>query len=43
MKAYKITMPCGRAFTCITDEPAENIPSAIRERFGVEPVSVVAL
>lgn len=43
MMAYQVTIPGYKAFTIITDEPPENIPAAIRERFLVEPVSVVAL
>lgn len=43
MKSYKITMPCGRAFTMITEEPAINIAAAIVERFRVLPLNVVAL
>ena len=43
MRAYQVTIPGYKAFTIITDEPPENIPAAIFERFGVEPVSVVAL
>ena len=43
MRSYKITLSNNKAFTCITDEPVENIPAAIFERFGVWPVSVVAL
>jgi hypothetical protein len=43
MKSFKITMPCGRAFTMITEEPASNIAAAIFERFRVLPVAVVAL
>ncbi len=43
MKSFKITMPCGRAFTMITEEPAANIAAAIRERFRVLPVLVKEL
>lgn len=43
MKAYQITLPNGKRFTCITDEPLSAIPAAILERFLVLPVSVVAL
>lgn len=43
MKSYKITLPCGRQFTCITYEPERDVPAAILERFGVMPVNVTAL
>ena len=43
MKSFKITMPCGRAFTMITEEPSANIAAAIRERFRVLPFKVIAL
>lgn len=43
MKAYKITLPCGRAFTCVTDEPEQGLPAAIFERFRVYPVEVQKL
>ena len=43
MKAYKITLPCGRQFTCITYERERDVPAAIFERFVVMPVDVTAL
>jgi hypothetical protein len=43
MKAYQITLPTGRPFTYITEEPAANIAAAVLERFRVAPVAVVAL
>ena len=43
MTAYKITLPCGRQFTCITYESERDVPGAIFERFGVMPVSVERL
>ena len=43
MRAYTITLPSGKAFTYITDEPEINIPDAVFERFGVWPVKVLAL
>jgi hypothetical protein len=43
MKSYAITLPSGEKFTCITDTPAAEVPEAIRERFRVYPILVVAL
>ena len=43
MTAYKITLPRGRQFTCITYEPESDVPAAIFERFGVMPVKVERL
>lgn len=43
VKSYKISLPNGKEFTCITDELVENIPAAILERFLVLPVSVIPL
>jgi hypothetical protein len=43
MKSYQITLPTGRPFTYITEEPAANIAAAIKERFRVFPVFVKEL
>jgi len=43
MQAYKITLPSGQTFTCISETPEPEIPAAIAERFGVFPISVVPL
>ena len=43
MKSYAITMPSGHKFTIVTDTPVDEVAEAIRERFRVYPVSVVAL
>jgi hypothetical protein len=43
VKSFKITMPCGRAFTMITEEPAANIAAAILERFMIFPVLIKEL
>ena len=43
MKSYAITLPSGQKFTIVTDVPAAEVPEAIRERFRVPPVLVVAL
>lgn len=43
MLAYKITLPCGKAFTCITSESERDVPGAIFERFGVYPIGVEKL
>ena len=43
MKAYQITIPGYKAFTYITDTPFAELAAAIRERFGVYPVSVTSL
>jgi hypothetical protein len=43
MKAYKVTLPCGRQFSYITDTPFAELAGAIFERFGVEPISIERL
>jgi hypothetical protein len=43
VKSYQITLPAGRPFTIITEEPAANIAAAIKERFRVDPVLVMEL
>ena len=43
MKAYKVTMPCGRQFSYITDTPLAELAAAIVERFGVEPIRITEL
>lgn len=43
MKCYKITLPCGRAFTCITDVAERHVALSIFTRFQAWPESVEAL
>ena len=43
MKAYKVTLKSGKAFSYITDEKPENLFEAIKERFGDYPASVEGL
>lgn len=43
MTAYSIQLPCGAKMTYITTKQPDDIPACIFERFGVYPVSVVAL
>jgi hypothetical protein len=43
VKAYKVTLPCGRSFSYITDTPFAELAAAIFERFGVEPIEIKAL
>ena len=43
VKSYAITLPSGQRFTIVTDTPADEVAAAIRERFRVYPIEVVAL
>ena len=43
MRAYKIKIPNYPAFTYLTETPLEEIPEAIREKFGVIPEKIEQL
>lgn len=43
MKAYKVTLKSGKAFSYITDEKPENLPAAIFERFREYPEKIEKL
>ena len=43
MRAFKIKIPNYPAFTYLTDTPLEEIPEAIKQKFGVMPESVEQL
>ena len=43
MLAYKITIPNYPAFTYLTSTPLEEIPEAIKQKFGVMPEKVELL
>ena len=43
VKAFKIKIPNYPAFTYLTSTPLEEIPEAVREKFGVMPESVETL
>jgi hypothetical protein len=43
MKAYKVTLPSKKHFTCLTDTPLIELNAAIFERFGVWPDKIESL
>ena len=43
MIAYKIKIPNYQAFTFLTEKPLEEIPEAIKDKFGQLPESVEPL
>jgi hypothetical protein len=43
VKAYKVTLPCGRSFSYITDTPFAELAAAVKERFGCDAVEIKAL
>jgi hypothetical protein len=43
MKAYQITIPGYKPFTMITDTPPDELPDAVKERFGCEAIAIKAL
>jgi len=43
MKAYKVTLKSGKAFSYITDEKQENLVEAVFERFREYPEKIERL
>ena len=43
MKAYKVTLKSGKAFSYITDEKPDNLANAIFERFREYPEKIEKL